>query len=84
MHTQTDIHAHTHAHTRTHTQTHTHLPTCCFALQGQYFLKTNRSVPMSQQALMDCSWGFGNNACDGGEAFRSGGRWLCGASGQWE
>eukprot|EP01147_Barroeca_monosierra_P010356 gene10356-2491_t len=41
------------------------------AIEGQYFLKTNRSVPMSQQALMDCSWGFGNNACDGGEAFRA-------------
>ena len=27
-------------------------------------------VRFSQQALMDCSWGFGNNACDGGEDFR--------------
>ncbi|EGD75699.1 hypothetical protein PTSG_07816 [Salpingoeca rosetta] len=41
------------------------------AIEGQYFLATNRTVPMSQQALMDCSWGFGNNACDGGEAFRA-------------
>ena len=27
-------------------------------------------IRFSQQALMDCSWGFGNNACDGGEDFR--------------
>jgi len=39
-------------------------------LEGANFLKTGELVRFSQQALMDCSWGFGNNACDGGEDFR--------------
>ncbi|KAH0631235.1 hypothetical protein JD844_005479, partial [Phrynosoma platyrhinos] len=29
-------------------------------------LQTGALIPLSQQALMDCSWGFGNHACDGG------------------
>jgi len=26
---------------------------------------------MKFQALIDCSWGYGNNGCDGGEDFRA-------------
>jgi C1A family cysteine protease len=41
------------------------------AVEGAHFLKTGNLVRFSQQALIDCSWGYGNNGCDGGEDFRS-------------
>jgi hypothetical protein len=28
-------------------------------------------VSLSEQALIDCSWGYGNNGCDGGESERA-------------
>lgn len=32
-------------------------------------------MAMSEQSLIDCSWGEGNNGCDGGESERAY-RWI--------
>lgn len=40
------------------------------AIEGAYFVKYGNPVIISKQALMDCTWGYGNNGCDGGEDFR--------------
>ncbi|KAL1454817.1 hypothetical protein WDU94_008951 [Cyamophila willieti] len=40
-------------------------------VEGAYFMKYKKQAILSQQALIDCSWGYGNNGCDGGEDFRS-------------
>lgn len=42
------------------------------AIEGEYFVHTKGTLlRLSQQALIDCSWGYGNNGCDGGEDFRA-------------
>jgi len=41
------------------------------AIEGAYFMKHNHLVRLSQQNLVDCSWGFGNNGCEGGEDYRA-------------
>ena len=40
-------------------------------LEGALYLQTGQMTRLSQQALVDCSWGFGNNGCDGGEDWRA-------------
>lgn len=40
-------------------------------IEGAYFVKTGRLPKLSQQQMVDCSWKFGNNGCDGGEDFRA-------------
>lgn len=44
-------------------------------LEGQYFLKYGKLRKFSEQNLVDCSWNFGNDGCNGGEDFRAYG-WM--------
>jgi len=38
----------------------------CGALEGQYFLTTGQSAIMSEQNLLDCTFSYGNDGCNGG------------------
>jgi hypothetical protein len=37
------------------------------AMQGAWHLATGQTLSLSEQQLVDCSWEYGNNGCQGGE-----------------
>ncbi|KAF1334904.1 Cathepsin, cysteine protease family c01a, partial [Globisporangium splendens] len=41
------------------------------ALEGAIFMKEKQLFNLSQQNLLDCSWDYGNNACDGGMDYQA-------------
>lgn len=36
------------------------------AIEAAHARATGQLIPRSEQALMDCSWDYGNQACSGG------------------
>ncbi|XP_046386706.1 digestive cysteine proteinase 1-like [Ischnura elegans] len=40
-------------------------------VESAYFLKYGKQISLSQQALIDCTWGFGNDGCNGGQNYRA-------------
>ncbi|XP_047134693.1 uncharacterized protein LOC100204117 isoform X2 [Hydra vulgaris] len=41
------------------------------AIEGALYLKTGDLVDLSEQQIIDCSWGFGNKGCKGGYPYRA-------------
>jgi hypothetical protein len=37
------------------------------AMQGAWHLATGQALSFSEQQMVDCSWNYGNNGCQGGE-----------------
>merc|ERR1711962_422543 len=41
------------------------------AMEGAYYLKTGDLISLSEQQIIDCTWGFGNKGCKGGYPYRA-------------
>eukprot|EP00112_Aurelia_sp_Birch-Aquarium-sp1_P017337 Seg4002.5 transcript_id=Seg4002.5/GoldUCD/mRNA.D3Y31 product="Counting factor associated protein D" protein_id=Seg4002.5/GoldUCD/D3Y31 len=41
------------------------------AIESAYYLKTGDLINLSQQQIVDCTWGFGNRGCKGGYPYRA-------------
>ncbi|XP_058968750.2 counting factor associated protein D [Pocillopora verrucosa] len=40
-------------------------------IEGAYAIQTGKLMDVSEQQLMDCSWGFGNSGCRGGYSWKA-------------
>jgi len=41
------------------------------AMESAYYLKTGTQIELSQQQIVDCTWGYGNRGCKGGYPYRA-------------